>query len=326
MECRDLMRRLLEKNGAFVSGEELAAALGISRTAVWKQIAALRAEGCRIEAVPRRGYRLTELPDGLTAAAVTARLRHDCRVTVYDVLPSTNSALRERAEGGAPEGTVLIAAQQSAGRGRMGRSFYSPPDSGLYLSLLLRPTLPAEQAQRITTCAAVTTARAIEQIFGTPCTIKWVNDLFACGGKVCGILTEASLDLEGGGLQYAVLGIGINLAPPAGGFPPELRHVAASLLDCRQGDDRRAALAAALLDCFLDEYPRLTEPETSRRLLDEYRRRCHLIGRKVLAVRGGGSEEVTVLGIDDDYRLLVRRENGDTQALSSGEIRVRPLG
>lgn len=309
--------------GRYVSGQELAEQLGVSRAAIWKAVNALRADGTPIEAVTNRGYALPRGADILNADAVTALLApdaaHALQVTVVDRLPGTNAALRAQAANGAPEGLVLIAQAQSAGRGRRGHSFFSPP-GGLYLSILLRPDFSTRQAAQITALAAVAAARAAEQLCGTPIQIKWVNDLWKNGKKVCGILTEAAVDLESGMLDYAVLGLGFNLVPPSDGWPKELAGVAGALFDSSPAPGARAELAAA----FLNEFWGLYRTGLRGSWLDDYRRRQALTGRHITVIPNGGEPcGAAVLGIDDDCRLLVRRD-GDLAptAFGSDEVRI----
>ena len=312
--------------GRYISGQELAAQLGVSRTAVWKAVAALRRDGIPIKAVTNRGYTLAQSVDVLNAAAVAAQLDEATvkalQIEVVDRLPGTNAALRSRADAGAREGLVLIAQAQSAGRGRGGHSFYSPP-GGLYMSILLRPEIGARQAVGLTAMAAVAAARAAERLCGVPITIKWVNDLWKNGKKVCGILTEAALDLESGMLDYAVLGLGFNVAAPADGWPEDLRDVAGALYDSSPAPGARAALAAAFLNAFWPLYR--AGPRSG--YLDEYRRRQALTGQRVLVTpRRGTPRAAQVQGIDDECKLVVRFD-GESRpaALNSGEVSVRLL-
>ena len=184
MVKQEVLAALDAVRGRYISGQELAAQLGVSRTAVWKAVAALRRDGIPIEAVTNRGYTLAQSVDVLNAAAVAAQLDEATvkalQIEVVDRLPGTNAALRSRADAGAREGLVLIAQAQSAGRGRGGHSFYSPP-GGLYMSILLRPEIGARQAVGLTAMAAVAAARAAERLCGVPITIKWVNDLWKNG-------------------------------------------------------------------------------------------------------------------------------------------------
>ena len=216
-----LLQKLTEQGDNYISGAELARWLGVSRTMVWKGIEQLRAEGYGIESVTNRGYRLLPEHDVLSAREIALRLTTPgLRLRVYPSVTSTNTILKNMAAAGEPEGAVAVAGEQTAGRGRMGRSFYSPPGTGLYLSILLRPGIPAEETTPVTACAAVAVAESIEELSGEPAQIKWVNDVYVRGKKVCGILTEASIDCETRIADYLVVGIGVNTAPsPPGIFP-----------------------------------------------------------------------------------------------------------
>lgn len=326
MVKQEVLAALDAVRGRYISGQELAAQLGVSRTAVWKAVAALRRDGIPIKAVTNRGYTLAQSVDVLNAAAVAVQLDETTvkalQIEVVDRLPGTNAALRSRADAGAQEGLVLIAQAQSAGRGRGGHSFYSPP-GGLYMSILLRPEIGTRQAVGLTAMAAVAAARAAERLCGVPITIKWVNDLWKNGKKVCGILTEAALDLESGMLDYAVLGLGFNVAAPADGWPEDLRDVAGALYDGSPAPGARAALAAAFLNAFWPLYR--AGPRSG--YLDEYRRRQVLTGQRVLVTpRRGTPRAAQVQGIDDECKLVVRFD-GESRpaALNSGEVSVRLL-
>lgn len=316
-----VLQCLTQAGGAAVSGAQMAAQAGVSRAAVWKAICALRDEGYAIDAVTRGGYTLRADGGKLTAAAVTARLRTSgLSVTALESTDSTNTCVRRLAEAGAPEGSVVVAAAQTAGRGRSGKSFLSPAGTGLYMSILLRPQLAMGDALLITTAAAVAVAHAVERVAAVTAQIKWVNDVYVDGKKVCGILTEGALDLENGGLRYAILGIGINICPPAGGFPPELAPIAGALTEAG-GEALRAPLAAAVLDEFFALYPHLTE----KPFYDDYVSRSLLTGRQIEVLRGGTRLPATALGIDRDLHLRVRYADGSEENLAAGEVSTRPL-
>ena len=201
-----------------------------------------------------------------------------------------------------PKGLVLIAQAQSAGRGRGGHSFFSP-QGGLYLSILLRPEIGLRQAVRLTAMAAVAACRAAEKVSGAELRIKWVNDLWRDGRKVCGILTEAALDMESGMLDYAVLGLGFNITAPPDGWPAELQDVAGALFDDAPPPGARAALAAAFLNEFWALYHGVPKPE----YLPEYRARQALLGQTVTVTpRNGTPRKAEALDIDEDCRLVVR--------------------
>ena len=322
MTTREKLLGLLEENReAYLSGEELAKTLAVSRAAVWKAVKSLQQEGYPIDAVTNRGYRLSRGGDRLSAPGIRKYLKPEYRdlpITVEEETQSTNTALRAMAEAGAPEGTVYIAQGQTGGRGRMGRSFFSPAGTGLYLSLLLRPTAwePTRAAQ-LTAAAAAAMCEAIRQVTGKEPGIKWVNDLLLDGKKICGILSEASFSMESGVLEYAVLGLGVNVYLPEGGFPGQLREIAGAVLDT-PGEDVRNRIAGEFLNRFLDGY----EHPEDRHFLDVYRRRSIAVGREVTVLSGGWERRAFAFGLDDDCRLLVRYPDGTEQTLSYGEIRI----
>lgn len=237
-------------------------------------------------------------------------------IQVYDTVTSTNTLLKEQAAAGAPDGTVIIAKHQTAGRGRMGRSFYSPADTGLYMSVLLRPQLKMEDALFLTTATAVAVSSAIEKTTGQQTSIKWVNDIFCHGKKVCGILTEAVPDLTNGMLKYAVIGIGVNLLPPKEGFPEELQQVATTVLSKEAKEDVVEQLKTEILNqlsIYLEQLPEKT-------FLEAYREKCFLIGRDVIVFPD--NQLARVLGIDDMVGLIVQLDDGSQKTLRTGEVSV----
>lgn len=313
---------ILEEAQAPVSGEEMAAKLGLSRNSVWKAVEKLRKEGYEIEAATNRGYFLKSEENVLSPAAIREKLKGAARVAVINVrdqVTSTNTVLKEIAEKGGAEGMVVIARQQSMGKGRLGRSFLSPKGTGLYMSVLLHPKFSAEESLSITTAAAVAVARAVEEVSGLPGEIKWVNDVYVKGKKVCGILTEASVDFENNGLHYAVLGIGVNLLEPTGGFPEELREMAGALFSEELPKGAMTSLAAGILNHFFEYYSALPE----RAFLEEYRKRSLLTGLEVTFTQGGVSEQGLVLGVDDEVRLIVWTRAGEKKHLSAGEVTLK---
>ena len=316
--------RLLElfeaRKGGFLSGEEIAQALCVSRTAVWKAVNALRQEGYPIEAATNKGYCLSEKTDVLSQQGIRRSLKTAYQRLDLTVLPtagSTNALIREMAGRGEPEGCVVVAGEQTAGRGRRGRGFYSPKDTGVYMSLLLRPRHCAvSRATGFTSMAAVAMCEAIEAVSGENAQIKWVNDVFVRGKKVCGILTEASLGMESGEVEYVVLGAGVNLYPPREGFPEELKPIAGAVLEGAVSDAKNR-LAGEFINRMMDIY---SVPDASG-YVQKYRERSLVIGKTVTLLPEGRS--VFVEDIDDACRLLVRDDSGKTACLSYGEIQVR---
>jgi len=314
---------MAENGEGYVSGGALSRELSISRSAVWKAVESLRADGHDISAVTNRGYRLESSGDTLSAAGIEAYLRTGgvFRIEVRKTVESTNTVLRGAADN-LPEGFVLVAEGQTAGKGRLGRGFHSPPGHGVYFSLLLRPGAKSADAALITSAAAVAVARAIEKVFGIRAGIKWVNDLFVRGKKVCGILTEAVFGMESGMVESAVLGIGINITSPGSGFPEGVRDVAAALTDRREGKDlERCRLIAAALDNFWEYYQNLA----GREFLDEYRARSIVLGQDVIVLSGDSAKPARALAIDGNCGLTVGFENGETVTLNSGEVRIKPI-
>ena len=258
-----------------------------------------------------------------TAEDVLKKLDHTevigCELLVLDEVDSTNTRIKQEYAAQKPDGFTLIARQQTAGRGRLGRTFASPASDGLYLSVLLRPDLPPEQINFITTAAAVAVCRAIEAVAGFTPGIKWVNDILMHGRKLCGILVEAGFT-GGGTLDYAVLGIGVNLRfDPAA--HPELADIAGGLADFAVREFTYAELAAAVLRELDRVYALLCAGDTAA-VLDEYR--CHLLGMgEIITVHGtDGPWQATCTGLDAQGHLLVENERGQ-HVLSTGEISIR---
>jgi BirA family biotin operon repressor/biotin-[acetyl-CoA-carboxylase] ligase len=312
--------KLFEQNrGRYLSGEEIADSLGCTRGAVWKAVKKLQSEGYDISAVTNRGYRL-DSADMLSAAGIEKYLTDNSGIslTVYKETDSTNTRLRELATEGAPEGTAVIAGMQTGGKGRLGRKFFSPSDTGLYMSILLRPEMTAADAVRITTAAAVAVADAVEKISGRKADIKWVNDVYIDGRKICGILTEAAFSLENGGLDYAVCGIGINVYEPEGGFPEDIKDIAGAVLDT-PADDVRNRLAALVLENFMNYYNKLSENS----FLQGYQSRLMWRGEDINLIRGSEITPAKLIDADEKCRLLVKYEDGTEDTISSGEISIR---
>lgn len=312
---------ILEENrGKSVSGGKMADTLGVTRAAVNKAVASLRAQGYQIEAVTGRGYRLAPECDRLSAPGIRRWLKkdRDRTILIYDEVASTNLTAKEvLPECG--DGALVLAQRQSMGRGRMGRSFYSPQDMGVYMTIGLHPQGPAEQTVFITVAAAVAVSRAIDTLYGIKTQIKWVNDIYYEGKKVCGILTEGTVEMESGGVAHAVLGIGINTRYPKNGIPEELEQKV-GILPQGQGVTKNR-LAAEVANQFDLLYERLYELE----YLNEYREKSMLIGRWVTALPiGGEPQDAEVLDIDGRARLVVRTEDGNVLTLSGGEVSIIP--
>lgn len=311
----EILQKLSEANGSVVSANTLCGG-SVSRNAVWKAVCALKAEGLGIESVSGKGYRLCT-PVDFAIGSVIEKMAPGFRVTVLDEADSTNILLRALGDKGEREGAVIIARRQSGGRGRMGRSFYSA-EGGLYMSVLLRPCISADKGGDITGAAAVAVAEAVESVTGESPFIKWVNDLFLHRKKICGILTEASVSLEGGMLDYAVVGIGLNVYEPQCGFPEELSQIAGAIYPHAQ---KRFGLINRLAAEILNRLWALCADK--KRALSGYKKRCFIVGQSATAFRGDEEYPVTVLDIDEEYGLVVKTADGEMKTLNSGEIRVK---
>ncbi len=323
MTIKEKVLEIFELNkGVYFSGEEIAQTLGVSRAAIWKAVKQLQIEGYSIDAVNNKGYCLSIYTDILSPQGIQKYIKasyQNLDLHVLQTIDSTNTLVRQKADQGEPEGFIVAANEQTAGRGRYGRDFYSPSGTGLYFSLLLRPTAyAAEQAVGITTMAAVAMCEAIEEVSDEKPKIKWVNDIFIKGKKVCGILTEGSFGLESGMLEYAVLGAGVNLYAPSGGFPEELQEIAGAVFD-RPQNDMKNRLVAAFINHFLDYYRKGNKEDYT----EKYRQYSLVIGKEITVISAKGNQTAFVHGIDDECRLMVEYANGDRAVVSSGEIRIR---
>ena len=312
---------MLEQNkGSDISGSEIARRLGISRSAVWKSIKQLQSEGYPIGAATNRGYRLAFESDILSEQSIQPLLKtayFGRNMDVFKTIDSTNTFAKGLAQCGEAHGKVVLSEMQTNGRGRLERNFYSPGSNGIYMSLILRPRLSMESASLITSCAAVAVAEAIEAVAGIDTKIKWVNDIYAGGKKLCGILTEAGMDFESGSLEYAVVGIGINVSTAK--FPEALRRIATSIALESKRDFSRSALIAEVLNRFEAHYSAIEH----RSFLPEYIRRSNVIGQEITVIALNRTYPAVAVGIDDMARLRVRLPDGTEQLLNSGEISIR---
>ena len=324
---RDRVLALLKESGdSYCSGEKMSQALGLSRAAVWKAVEGLRQEGYDISSVPNRGYRLERSPDRLSAGELAGALE-GCTIggnlICLDSVDSTNNYAKKLAGEGAPHGTVVLSDWQTGGRGRRGNSFLSPAGKGLYLSVLLRPELPPMDVIDLTAWIAVAVCDAVEQVIGERPGIKWTNDIILRSKKLCGILTELSLEGESGSLHYVVAGIGINVSQSAEDFGPEVSQVAISLEQALGSKIRRADLAAAVIRA-LDRLDR-DFPEKKAEYLERYRADCLTTGHEVRLIQKGETRTAFAESIDDDFALVVRWPDGMRETVTAGDVSVRGL-
>ena len=322
---KDAVLAILKQASDFISGEEISQQLSLSRAAIHMAVKTLRSEGYAIESGTNKGYKLLESPDHISRGELLSLLPLERleRITCFDSLPSTNTYLSGLALEGAPEGQVILANHQTAGKGRLGRSFHSPQSKGIYLSLLLRPsTLPADTAC-ITAWVAVATIRAIEKVIGIRPNLKWVNDIILNNKKVGGILTEMSIESESGQIQHLIVGIGLNVNHDAQDFPPELCEIASSLFLETGKSISRAKLTAALIES-LDQM-RLDWPSETEAYYQIYRQACISLQKEVVLNKQGILSRGFAEDIDENFGLIIKYPNGKRETLRSGEVQVRGL-
>jgi len=321
VEMGEQLRRILtERQGSFVSGEEIAGSLGVTRAAVWKGVRTLRGAGYAIEGARGAGYRMTDRPDRIEEGELRGALRPGLPWTDLVCLATTDSTNRvamEMAENGAPHGTVVVADAQTAGRGRLGRRWVSPAGKNLYVSLLLRPPVQTVEAPRLSLVAAVALADAVEEM-GLPAFLKWPNDVYLGERKAAGILAEMASDPDG--VRHVVIGVGLNVNMEEADFPGELRGRATSLRIRTGKRFRRVDVLARWLDAFGRRYAEFVEGGFPA-LHGAWDRRDFLRGCRVL-FRGPGAERWGVAsGVDPEGALRFRGDGGTTEErLHSGEI------
>ncbi|MDO4393768.1 MAG: biotin--[acetyl-CoA-carboxylase] ligase [Bacillota bacterium] len=325
MSTKEAVLQALEScSGQYLSGEELSTRLDVSRTTIWKVIKALREEGHIIEAVTNNGYMLMHNNRLITESGVRRGLsaaNKDIDIHVFDAVDSTNIEARRLALDGAGDGTLVVTGHQTAGRGRLGRSFYSPRE-GIYLSIIIKPNFDVSKSVLITCAAAVAVAEAIKEVAGLDARIKWVNDVYIDNRKVCGILTEGISDFESGQIESLVIGIGVNT--DVSNFPEELKNIAGAV----EGDYSASELAGAIASKVID-YARNMEART---FIDAYRSMNLVIGKRVTVYKGKykvkPEDEIdgipaTVENIDNNGKLVVVYDDGSKEVLGSGEITIR---
>lgn len=316
---------ILKQNKSFISGEKISAGLGVSRMAVSSAVKSLRNDGYNIISVTNKGYLLQDSPriDKLTTGELMSYLPEERleNVLCLDVTDSTNTKLRELAFDNAPAGYVVIANQQTNGRGRRGRTFLSPKDTGIYLSILLRPDCLPHECPTITAWTAVAVSNAIQKVTGVSPSIKWVNDLLLNEKKICGILSELSVESEGGHVQHIIVGIGINVNESKEDFPDEIKNIGTSIYAETDKKTSRAQLAAAVineLDTMMEKWP-----QERAQYLEQYRKRNITTGKDIQVISGNSGRNAKALEINEDFSLKVMYEDGTIADLSSGEVSTR---
>ena len=316
--------RALRETDSYVSGQELCRKLGVSRTAVWKNIRSLQEDGYEIEAVTNRGYRLAGVPDTIAEEEVASRLqteRMGRQIRYFSRIDSTNQYAKRIAEEGAPDGTLIIADEQTAGKGRSGRTWVTPPAEAIAFTLLLRPKLSPDRISMVTLVMGLAVTNAVNSLYGVSAGIKWPNDVVITGRKLCGILTEMSAEVRQ--VNYIVIGVGINANLTS--FPEEIREIATSLKLEMGRDINRAELIARVMTEFERLYAEFEAQGDLGAVMQEYNELCLNAGSKVRVLDPNGEYTGTSRGINSMGELLVETEDGQMQEVYAGEVSVRGI-
>lgn len=325
MTTREQIIRLFRNRpGEYISGQEICAALQISRAAVWKQVEQLRELGFEIEARRASGYRLLESPDLLLAIDIATNLDTELvgrKICCEKETASTNQLALKMASENAPEGLVVLAETQSAGRGRMGRRWESPASVNLYCSILLKPQIPPRQAPQLTFLSAVATAEVLKELYGLDARVKWPNDILVGGRKIAGLLNELSAETEQ--IHALVLGIGINVNMEPEQFPAELRYPATSVKIETGSLNLRLPLARALIQRIDELYAEFLELGFAP-LRSRWEALFDLLDRQVEVDLGQRVISGVVGGLEPDGALKLFLPDGSIERVVAGD--VRPIG
>ena len=312
---------LRNNKDSYISGEDLCKTANISRAAIWKHVEKLRGEGYEIEATPHLGYRLIRVPDSLIPSEIRWKLKAKIlgrEILSYKKVDSTNTVAYGLAKDGMKEGAVVIADEQSKGKGRQGRNWMSPSGGGIYLSCILRPSIAPNEIAKITLLAAVAVAKSVREVSGLSAMIKWPNDILINNKKICGILTEMKAEQDR--VDFIILGIGINANTKAKSLPKgasslkeELRHMGIA------AEVSRIELVKKILETIDAEYCRLKK-EGFDHIIEEWKHLSSMLGSRVKVVLPNRSFEGQAHDIDPDGALVVRLDSGILERISSGDI------
>ena len=317
---------LMKSKDKYVSGEDISIKLGISRTAVWKHIKALRESGYEIESATKKGYRLVQIPDILDAAVISYNLNSKIigrKIYVYDRIDSTNIKAKELADEASEEGTIVLAEEQTAGKGRLSRKWLSPSGGGIWLSIILRPPLLPIHAPKITSMAAAAVLKAVNHVTGLECGVKWPNDIIINDKKVCGILTEMQSDIDV--IKYVVVGIGINVNMTQEDLAPEIRKSATSLRIEKGSKIHRIDIIQSICSFMEEIYMDYINTRNFAPILNICREHSVTLGKKVRVIGKESEYEGRAIDLCDDGALIVEKENGQRVKVIAGDVSVRGI-
>lgn len=326
---KDKIVHLLEDNrGNCLSGEKIAEMLSVSRTAIWKNIKALKEEGFEIKTVPGKGYTLAEDSNAISKEGISIDLDPSVTLKLYDSLDSTNTTAIQLIGQGAENKTLVVANTQLKGKGRLGRTFYSPKDTGIYMSMILKSDMSVDKSVLITSAAAVAACRGIKAATGINTKIKWVNDIYIGDKKIGGILTEAVTDFESGSISHIIVGIGINCSTKDfSDFDSQLADKAGAITSQSDAEYvNRNKLISSVANNLIELYDEIQEEDFS--FMNEYREQSCLIGRNINIYRTPTLDitnvvTASVLDINDRGGLVVQLEDGTVETITTGEVSIR---
>lgn len=321
----NILSLLKESGNTFISGQFISEKLGVTRTAIWKYMNALKEDGYQIESVSKKGYRLICSPDILTFDEIKEYLNTKYigrNLIHFDSIDSTNTKAKELASLGEENGTVVISEEQTVGRGRLGRNWCSPKGKGIWLSIILKPDIDPMNVAKITQVAGAAVCKSLLDM-GIITYIKWPNDIVINRKKTCGILTEMSGELNM--VNYIVLGIGINVNIDEQEFPEDLKEIATSLKIEHGKAINRKELTGKILNNFELLYEDFLNTSSLNASVGICKKHSILLGREIKIINRNSTTLGKAIDIDNDGRLIVQYENGETEAIISGEVSIRGL-
>lgn len=318
MTTKEFIIQILENNkGIFISGETIAKNLNISRAAISKAIKEIKLLGYNIESFPNKGYMLSNESDQLSVAEIKKYLKFPASIFIKKSLDSTNNEAKRMLINNCEDFSLIIANSQTQGRGRKGKTFFSPENSGIYFSIILKPNLKIDEALKITIAASLAVTRSIEKLTCKTTSIKWVNDILIENKKIAGILTEAISDFETRTIETIILGIGINFSTNY--FPDEILNTSTSIFYNEKPSITRNHLIAEIVNEIHSLIFNLADSD----LISEYKKKSSVIGKNVFIYHNSILEEVFVNDINEDGYLMVKTKNNEDIILNSGEISLK---
>ncbi len=321
-----IIEKLIKDLGNYVSGERLSEELGVTRTAIWKNINTLREEGYIIHSLPRKGYILKDTPDILSQIEIQNGLDTKIlgkEILHYDSISSTNDLVKELALKNGKEGLVIISEEQIKGRGRRGRNWQSPKGKGIWMSILLRPDIPPKEGPKFTLLSAVAVTKAIKEATGIEGKIKWPNDIIVNNKKVCGILTEMNAEMDL--INYIIIGIGINVNGKTEDFSHELKDRAISLSQVKGDYISRKEIVRKILENIENYYLEFIQSMDFSDILEEWKGLSCNLGKEVRAIVKGREIIGQAIDINKDGSLILKTKDGEAVEIIYGDVKVRGI-